>query len=434
MDLVPKNAAGFHSFPEYFRGYRELSEFEVEHAHTYHPATTDELDGTGAIVIALALLWQRLPEANAVRGRIHEFLHQPASPLRYLHLQLEERPLLVGRGEFGGSITGVDAFCNVVQNYLGALAFAAAASMEIGAGDAATAGVWREDSRRIQDGMLRYLVDAEGCWLWCVDPRTLKPDQSLLDTPQIKGMGGINGVASMYADALGLLPGDSGWEGIEVCRKTFDRLLSHPMRKEQFEKHGLWTMVDDPKAGLGTSLSYASGYALQTMLLYDRLDMAEKVIHWLADATYHAEQQGVLFTNFPTGRMSPWYFYERYFSPDAAGTLEMNAGCGPLNLVNVAEPLKAARLILGVDDTSIEEVRLVPRLPPSWKGMEATDWPVLTSAGTMRADIRVERRDGALSIDLKVHGEAELPKLAVRFPRGTGFEWRRESRVRRLAM
>ena len=52
-------------------------------------------------------------------------------------------------------------------------------------------------------------------------------------------------------------------------------------------------------------------------------------------------------------------------------------GCGALNLVNVAEPLKIARLILGIDDSDPADLRWIPRPPHGWQGLEASSWPIL---------------------------------------------------------
>ena len=91
----------------------------------------------------------------------------------------------------------------------------------------------------------------------------------------------------------------------------------------------------------------------------------------------------------------------------------------------MAEPVKAARLILGVDDSAPGEVKLIPRLPPSWQGMQASGWPIRAGDGTARADIRVERESGGLHMTLKLSGGARIPRLAVRLPSGDGYTWHR---------
>ena len=105
------------------------------------------------------------------------------------------------------------------------------------------------------------------------------------------------------------------------------------------------------------------------------------------------------------------------------GKTGIGQGCGALNLVNVTEQLKVARLILGVDDTSRREVKIIPRLPKSWKGVEALNWPIRTARGVVRADIRFEKKDGAGAFSIKVKSGGPIPELRVRMPLEKGFEW-----------
>ena len=412
IDLAPADAEGYAVFPEYFRGCAPRSEFEVAENHTYPAPTTAEaeVDGACAILIAMALLWQRLPASHPFRPHLYHFLHAGSSPARRLHVLLQRAPLIAGGGEFGG---GRGLACNTVQNNLARLALLAVAGVEAEAGDLKAAEVYRQDAGQLRDNMERYLVDGDGGWLWCVDPATLRPDPEWLNRDDLKGYSGINGVASMAADVLGLEPAAADPAFAEHCTRTFDRLFQSPERRRQFETYGLWTSLDHPVLGLCTSPSYSGGYALQTMLLYDRLDLADRCLRWLADATFRAEAWGVLFTTFETGRLSPYTFYERYYSPEAAGRLDMLCGCGPLNLVCVAEPVKVARLILDVDDSAPGEVKLFPRLPPSWQGMQATGWPIRTGDGTARADIRVEREAGGLRIQFELSGASFAARINI---------------------
>ena len=92
----------------------------------------------------------------------------------------------------------------------------------------------------------------------------------------------------------------------------------------------------------------------------------------------------------------------------------MEQGCGALNLVNVAEPLKIARLILGVDATSLETVKIIPRIPPSWKGVEAINWPIRTSLGMVNASILCEKTINKTFLQITVLNGKKIPKLAVR--------------------
>jgi len=128
-------------------------------------------------------------------------------------------------------------------------------------------------------------------------------------------------------------------------------------------------------------------------------------------------------------RRSPYYFFERMYSPEAVGKVQMTGGCGPLNLVNVSEPLKVGRLIAGVDDTSSKEVRIIPRLPPSWSGYHMENWPICTSHGVVRADVSFERKDGAINFAIQVKQGGVIPKLAVRVPGKNKAVWKYQDNV-----
>lgn len=415
MTQVDRNAEGFFSFPEYF-GARDKK-------------SGAELDGTSSIIIGMVLLWQRLPEGHPFRTRIYDFLHQDASPVRYIHKRLEQVPLLAGSGEFGGGCGIPGEWCNVVQNNLSMLALLSAAQMEDQAGEKKLSAIYRRDARKLRDNMAKYLVDADGAWIWCIDPKPLKPDPAIVNHEINLGFGGLNGVACMFSDALGLLPRESEWSGADQCLQTFDKLYAVPLRREQFEKYGIWTQFDTFRLGLNSSCAYGNGYALQMMLLYDKMEMAGKLTEWIAKSTY--ENQGV---DYGLGRLCRYYFCEQSWSPDAIGKTGLSGGCGPLNLVNVSEPLKAARLMLGVDDSSLAEIRIIPRVPPSWKGVRATNWPIRTRDGLVRAEIRYEQTDGQARFTLRLRAGQAIPRLSVRLPSEEGYVWRTLTDVSRAEL
>src|SRR5450759_3097397 len=430
MALVQGNDEGYTTFPMYFqRG---------------QTGSGSELDGTCAIVIGFVLLWELRAETHPMRVKITDFLNGPASPLAYILHRLERHPLIPGSGEFGGGLGIEGDFYNVVQNHLVRLALLLAARMARWMGHLAQAEVYSTAAEKISEGMLRYLCGADGGWLWAIDAGRLQPDPAVIDNIYNKGAGGLNGVLSMWPDGLGLTPLESNWAGIEPCLKTFSGLLNTPKRQAMFEKYGIWTQFDDLWEGYMTSPSYGHSYATQAMLLTDKLEMAGKAVDFLARMTYQP------FPGNKLDRESPYYFYEPCYLPElmeawlsqdnqrgkqpewiANGFDGQNfdQGCGALNLVNVAEPLKIARLILGVDDSNPAEVRLIPRLPPTWQGMEAENWPILTSKGLIHASIRCERSAGNIHLVIKViHGEA-IPALAVRLFSAKGYTWKRAENV-----
>lgn len=416
MDFVGTNSDGFIAFPRYFDPQKGRD-------------SGSEMDGQAATIVAMAALWQRLPSENPFRARLYNFLHQPSSPVRGIDFFLQKGPLIPGSGEFGGGI-GTNLYYNVVQNNLCALALWSAADMEDEAGDHAAGRKWRKDAKTLFRNIEKYLVNTNGAWIWCVDSKTLKPDPKIINSISVSGVGGLNGVASMSADTMGLDPSVWPWQGALIHgRKTFDDLYSFPLRKQQFEKYGIWPQMNFLHKGLLTSPSYGQGYALQDMLLFDKLQMAGHGLDFLAKTTYKAPGLVLSLGHYHYERGSPYYFYERMYSPDAEGKMELTAGCGPLNLVNVSEPLKVARLIAGVDDTSLKQVRIIPRLPPSWSGYHLENWPMRTSQGMVRADVSCERTNGAIHFALEVKQGRPIPKLAVCFTEQGETSWKEGKNV-----
>jgi hypothetical protein len=415
MDSVGTNGDGFFAFPRLIdpQGGRQSG---------------SEMDGQTATIIAMVALWQRLPTDDPFRARLYQFLHDGSSPVRSLDHFLESGPLVPGSGEFGGG-KGHDNY-SVVQNNLCALALLSTANMEEEAGDHATAKRWRKDAGILFHNIAKYLVNEKGSWIWGIDIKTLKPNQTDEDSAANSGGGGLNGVVCMSADVLGFDPGNWTWQGAVVHGKeTFEELYNFPLRKEQFEKYGFWAQMNYTHKGLLTSPSYGQGYALQDMLLFDNLNMADHGLDFLAQTTYKAANMVFSLNQYHYERLSPYYFYERMYSPDAKGKIELTAGCGPLNLVNVSEPLKVARLIAGVDDTSAKEVQIIPRIPPSWSGYRMENWPIRTSHGIVRADISFERKGGVASFEFQAKAGGTIPKLAVRLPGKNKAVWQHQAKV-----
>lgn len=401
--LVEKNEEGYYSFPEYF--------VKSKKAHG------KELDGTSAIIIGMVDLWRALPKNHPSRNEIYSFLHGPASPLQYIHYKLSRVPLLEGEGEFGPGCFIKGTAINVVQNNLCRLALLAGVEFERANNNNTAASVYSKDAKKIKSNMLEYLVADDNSWIWCINPLTLKPDYSILNDSINRGAGLINGVSCMSSDVLGLTPLETDDEFKDYNQNTFTKLYNTPLRKEQFDKYGIWPQFDVFRAGLSSGPSYGDGYALQTMLLYDKMEMADKSVAWIANSTYQPIKEYKIL------RTSPYYFYERSYSPDAVGKVALEAGCGPLNLVNVTEQLKVARLIVGVDDKDVNELRLIPRIPPSWTGYIATDWVILTKNGMARADITYLKENHKVKFEVTIKGNQKFKRIALRLPYKGGWKW-----------
>lgn len=325
------NEKGYHTFPMYFLPGK------VE--------AGDELDGTFSILIGFSLLYPVLKTmdtavAQDMAAQILQFLVSARSPLRFVVETVKETGLLAGTGEFGGGMGAGGKWINSVQNALAIYTLRSCAQVLEKTPDLAQA--CRETANMLEDLLHRYLVK-DGKFIWCVSERDLQPDAAVLNTVENKGFAGINGIGAMSCDGQVPVP---EWI-MQTAENTYTELLEHPVRKEQFEKYGIYTQFDLLFGGFLSSPSYGQGYALQLALLLGRTGDAARLLNYLVKATVNPPE------GYTLTRTNPYWTYERFLTPDYfAQPLEKQTsgeGCGALNVVNVAEPLKAARLLAGVE-------------------------------------------------------------------------------------
>lgn len=390
---VKPNPAGYKMFPEYFK--------------PGEAACGSELDGTAAILIGGVLLWERLPAGSVARDEIWQSLTSGGSPLHGLLHALGDGSLVSGSGEFGGGCGIQGEFFNVVQNNLVRLALLAVGRAADREGHLEIAAGCRQGAERILAGMLAQLCYPDGSWMWCRRAPHGRIDWEILTHEINAGFGGLNGVLAMSSDVLGVVP-DPGEAWLQLSINTFLQLLSQPERLRQFSRYGLWTQFDRYQQGLQTGPSYGHGYALQAMLLMDWHNLYTPAVNWLARATFEP------LPGQDLQRDNDFWFYERYYSPDAVGRIELAEGCGALNLVCVMEPLKIARLMLGVDDHDPSRLRLVPRLPVGWRKATASTVPVLTADGLVEADISITASASGEVESVRILPEGIFPGIQVR--------------------
>jgi len=92
----------------------------------------------------------------------------------------------------------------------------------------------------------------------------------------------------------------------------------------------------------------------------------------------------------------------------------------------VTEPLKVSRLLLGVDDTALESVKIIPRLPPDWTSVVASNWPIRSTHGVVRAEISYEKKGTGAVLTLKLPKGERIDDLKVRMPSKNGYVWREQ--------
>ena len=357
--MVEKNEAGFYTYPE--------------HLDRGKSGSGEELDGTASICIGMVYLLRRLKKDDPAYEAILAFMLSEDSPIAFAKMRLKATPLIEGTGEFGGGCGIPGRYVNSVQNALvrGMLLVFAQFLDETGRPDAEL----RAAAEVIRDGMLRHLLDADGSWIWCVEPGSFETDERILNDEINKGLGHINDVTALLADVEGLNLTDP--EMLSAGRATMDRLYRFPRRAMLLDTTGMWLQFDEYMKGGLSSPSYGCGYAIQAMALTDRRDWLTKCVRYLAEVTY-APVTAIT-------RSSPYWFYERFYAADRVNEIDTWEGCGALNLVNVAEPLKVARMLAGADCAGLGRREISPRLPEGWKSVTVENWLIPTEKGNEEA-------------------------------------------------
>lgn len=387
---VDKNDEGYYMFPIYLRqGEKKAG---------------SELDGTGAILIALTILYRALPDGNKTKIKIQDFLTDTGSPVFYVLSKLKTQKLIAGDGEFGGGCGIEGLYMNVVQNNLLVLALNAVSGIYASINRSELARQCLDSARLLEKNILQYLVDEDGTFIWCIRPEDMLPDEEILNEPVNRG-GLVNGVLSMSADVFGFDVNEDNFYAYLPAVKQFDALYHVSSRYELFEKYGIWEQFDTMRPGC-SGPSYGQGYAIQCMLLMGRKEMADKALCYLTHETYEPVPE------FKLERTSPYYFYERTYSPYAVEkNTPLEVGCGALNLVCVAEPLKVGRMMAGVDNTGAAPV-LKPVFTEHFSGVCAENVPLFCADKLYYADIECKKQNQSMHLHICVKKDV-LPKLTV---------------------
>jgi len=397
IKLVDLNEQGFYTFPEYF-------DYGVK-------SFGSELDGTCAIMIGMALLWEHSPADDPIRTVISDFLTGEKSPTQYILYTLETEPFVRGTGEFGcGCQVGGECY-NVVQNMLVVLSLTAIARMARAQRRHEYAEALKNKAKKVLDNMRRYFVRGDGSWVWALDILTLTPDERVNNLPVNKGTALINGVLSMAADVLGFALSEENFPVLKECSVTFDRLMKNDRRRELFDRYGMFSQFDEFWPG-ATCPSYGQGYAVQAMLLLDKIDMYSPAIDFMADIVYNP------IPEYKLNRESRYYIHEIYYTPYSVGRMKIVEGCGALNLVGVAETVKIARMMVGADDSEKGNLKIIPRLPRRWKGYSVKGLPLLSNGEVFACDIDYAVSDKGESFIFTAPAGKTVKSLSVRFKGG----------------
>jgi hypothetical protein len=333
-----------------------------------------ENDGHGLISLFIYKLWQRTPDRDAWL-RAHWTDVKAAGdwiPWQLDHPEITDAAsgVLYTTGESAdgrGYSVYPDAICMA--------ALEALAQMADSIGEKQSAELWRSTAERLRKAIPeRYIVDdAKYGRVWTLESAGW-PNKSTVLGPLI-----------FLADFKGFAPQDDDPAWRQANNATFQRLI------DSYRPRGFY----------GWAMGYGQGFVTQAALLLDRMKDVTPMLDWAAKEIYDPRIDSFIVPEGeqldPTGKY--WY---------STGDLG--------NGVQEAEIVKVLRLVVGVDDTQPQRLRVMPRLPYGWSEIEVDKYPALVEhdGKTETALLRYDLQRTAGQFSLKISADRQLGSVAIR--------------------
>lgn len=150
------------------------------------------------------------------------------------------------------------------------------------------------------------------------------------------------------------------------------------------------------------AFGYGQGFIIQSALLLDKMQDADELIRLASRAVYN-----------PTHRP---YIVPENVTPNSDKTVFSRAGdLG--NGVQQAEMVKAFRLMAGIDDKIPTSLRIMPRIPKSWRGTKVDAMPAFIESNRILTNAKVSYDYTLTSTgaSMKLTSDTPLPETKIRF-------------------
>jgi hypothetical protein len=252
----------------------------------------------------------------------------------------------------------------------------ALAKMADSIGETQSATLWRDRAEKMHQAIpANYLIDdPKYGHVWSLADAGW-PNKSTVLGPLI-----------FTADTKGFAPSDDDPDYHAANEAAYQRMI------DTYKPFGFY----------GWAMGYGQGFVTQSALLLDRMKDATTMLNWTAREVYDPQinsfvvPEGVQVT--PDGR----YIYR---------TGDQGNG------VQEAEIVKTMRLIVGVDDTQPNRLRVFPRMPYGWNEIGVSDYPLFDGRETAHMHY-VLRRTGTAAVDegmnLQIGADRNLGPLVLR--------------------
>lgn len=343
-----------------------------------HDFGNPETDGHGMLMLTRWRAWVKGGRTKTWVDKHWEAISEAAEYIPWCldnpDLSFSEHGLLYAESEGGMRMESL--YCNI-PCYYGLLAYA---EMADASGRPDKAERWRKYADR--------LLSAISAWF----PTTASPWGDVWDPAKSAGWPGYHSVLSPVLfgadywgyDAIHELPKD--WA--ERTQRTYKMQLT----KNQPE----WCTP----AGLG----YGQCYITEGALLLDQMSDADKMIGWLARFCFAPKLP------------HPYRVPEGITMASDGSVWRRWGDLG--NLYQLAETVYTTQIMIGIDDVHPDEVRLMPRLPIGWTGLEVNQWPVRTISNGRSVQamlsMNLKRDRGCGTLDLSISTGKPVDHLRIR--------------------
>jgi hypothetical protein len=158
-----------------------------------------------------------------------------------------------------------------------------------------------------------------------------------------------------------------------------------------------------PRYAASAGIGYGQGYVAEAALLTDEMADAGRAIDWMAKICF-------------TPRLAHPYRVPEgsIISEDGA----MWRRWGDLgNLYQLNEVVYTTHLMVGIDDPDPARLKLMPRMPRDWRGIEVKDWPVRTLSGGVSTMVHLDyklTRGKDEGLEISINTDRPVDALAVR--------------------
>ena len=346
--------------------------------NTPEPPATFENDGHGLVALSLYKLWRRLPDRDAwLRSRWTDV--KAAGdwiPWQFDHPEISQAAdwVLCSSGEAAGGHGNSKGYA-LYPDAICMTALEALTQMAESIGETQSASLWRDCAKKMREALPARCLTTDPKYgrVWTIDLPGW-PCQATALAPLV-----------FLPDYKGFAPEDDDPSWRPANEAAYQRLI------DAYRPFGFY----------GQAMGYGQGFVSQAALLLDRMRDATVMLDWIAKQIYDPRfgsfivPEGVQID--PSGQF--WY---------RAGDLG--------NGVQEAEIIKTLRIVIGVDDTEPQRLRIFPRMPYGWNQITVDKYPVLTkrSGKEEPALIRYNLRRSGDQMKFDISSNGELGTVTVR--------------------